>query len=74
MHYAIALAPVIGVTLHNLNAVVRNQFTPVFGLVIGMFFYITIRDLIPSGAEGKPLEYFLGTFTYLSIIIAANIQ
>lgn len=68
----ISIAPIIGAYIHISNLIGETLFNPVFGTVIGIFFYITIRDSIPSGTKGKPLEYLLGTILYLVIIFIAN--
>lgn len=69
---AITVAPIIGVLLHNLGAVADHHFNPVFGTVIGMFFYVVIRDSIPREDRGKPIEYIAGTIIYLTIILASK--
>jgi len=70
--YAVSLAPILGVLTHRTGLLARGQFNPIFGTVIGMFFYIVIRDSIPEGEKGRPLEYLLGSVTYLAVILAAN--
>lgn len=69
---AITVAPLIGVLLHNLGAVAEHHFNPVFGTVIGMFFYVVIRDSIPREDRGRPKEYIAGAMLYLAVILAAN--
>lgn len=70
--YAITLAPLLGVLIHNLGTVADHHFNPLFGTVIGMFFYIVIRDSIPRDDRGQPKEYIAGMIIYLAIILAAN--
>jgi hypothetical protein len=66
---AIALAPLIGVALHQFGNLIENYFGILFGTVIGMFIYVVIRDSIPEEDNGKPLEYLLGMLIYLIIIV-----
>lgn len=68
----VSLAPVIGVLIHRFVEVADGYFNPVFGTVIGMFFYVVIRDSMPKADRGQPLEYIAGTLIYLAVIIAAN--
>lgn len=70
--YGITLAPLLGVLLHNSRIVADQYFDPVFGTVIGMFFYIVIRDSIPREDRGKPKEYVAGIVIYLAVILVAN--
>lgn len=72
MKYIITLAPLLGVMIHNLGTVADRHFNPVFGTVIGMFFYIVIRDSIPRDERGQPKEYMAGMIIYLAVILAAN--
>lgn len=69
---AISVAPVIGVLLHNLGNISSQHFNPVFGTVVGMFFYVVIRDSMPDQDRGQPTEYILGVIAYLTVILAAN--
>lgn len=69
---AISIAPILGVLTYQLGSITENYFNPVFGTVIGMFFYVVIRDSIPRNDRGQPLEYVLGALIYLTIIIALN--
>lgn len=68
----LALAPLLGVQLHIYGAISRNLFNPIFGTAIGMFFYVVIRDSIPEGEKGMPVEYIAGAGAYLAVILAAN--
>jgi hypothetical protein len=70
--YAITVAPLLGVLIHNLGTVAEHHFNPVFGTVIGMFFYIVIRDSIPRDERGQPKEYIAGMIIYLAVILAAT--
>lgn len=69
---AVSAAPVLGVALHNFDLVTSQHFEPVFGTVIGMFFYVAIRDSMPEGDRGKPVEYIIGAALYLAVILFAN--
>lgn len=68
----LAIAPLIGVKLHIYGVLSEGLFNPIFGTAIGMFFYVVIRDSIPEGEKGMPLEYILGAGAYLTVILAAN--
>lgn len=68
----LSLAPVLGVLIHNIGLVANHQFNLVFGTVIGMFFYVAIRDSIPDGDKGQPAEYLAGMAIYLTVILIAN--
>ena len=68
----ISIAPVIGVLLHQFGNISTQHFNPVFGTVVGMFFYVVIRDSMPDQDRGQPLEYIIGAIAYLAIILAAN--
>jgi len=70
--FAISIAPVLRL-LHNIGTISIQQFNPVFGTVVGMFFYVVIRDSMPDEDRGKPIEYILGILTYMAVILAANI-
>ena len=70
--YVVSLAPILGVLIHRTGLLTRGQFNLVFGTVIGMFFYIVIRDSIPEGNKGKPAEYTAGMLIYLIVILIAN--
>lgn len=69
---AVSLAPVIGVAAHRLGSVSSHLFNPLFGTVIGMFFYIVIRDSIPRDDRGRPAEYVAGVLIYLAVIFAST--
>lgn len=69
----ISIAPIIGVLLHNTGNISNQYFNPVFGTVIGMFFYVVIRDSMPDEDRGQPTEYILGVLAYLAIILASNL-
>jgi hypothetical protein len=70
--YGITLAPLLGVLIHSMNVIADQHFNPVFGTVIGMFFYIVVRDSIPRDDRGRPKEYIAGMIVYLAVILAAN--
>jgi len=70
--YAVTAAPLIGVLLHNQRAIAEQYFNSIFGTVIGMFFYVVIRDSIPREDKGRPLEYLLGMIIYILIIFWAG--
>ena len=72
MKLVVSIAPLIGVTIHKLNFVKDSQFSLVFGLVIGMFFYVVIKDSMPKEDQGKPFEYIIGMILYLSVILIVN--
>jgi hypothetical protein len=69
---AVSAAPLIGVALHNLHIISSSVFRPVFGVVTGMFLYIAIRDSIPGGEDGKPVEFIVGSLIYLGVIVASR--
>lgn len=69
----ISIAPLIGVLIHATNLIAETRFHFIFGTVIGMFFYIVIRDSIPGEDRGKPKEYITGMFLYLSVILLAKL-
>lgn len=71
--YSISLAPILGVLIHNFGNIADQYFNFVFGTVIGMFFYIVVRDSIPRDEKGKPKEYMIGVMIYLAIILITNI-
>ena len=68
----ISSAPILGVSLYYSGAISSELFNPIFGTIIGIIFYVAIRDSIPQGEEGRPNEYLLGVITYLAIIIAVR--
>lgn len=68
----ISSAPVLGVSLFHSGIISEHFFNPIFGTLIGILFYVAIRDSIPDGREGRPNEYLLGTIIYLAIIIAVR--
>jgi hypothetical protein len=49
--YGITLAPLLGVLIHSMKVISDQHFNAVFGTVIGMFFYIVIRDLYREMTE-----------------------
>lgn len=69
---AISAAPLLGVLAYSAVPIAENYFNPLFGTVIGMFFYVVVRDSIPRDDQGQPVEYVLGAVIYLAIILAAN--
>lgn len=69
----ISVAPLIGVLLHNIGAVTENGFKLLFGSVLGMFFYVVIRDSIPKEDKGMPKEYVAGMLVYLAVIFASRL-
>lgn len=69
----VSLAPIFGVIMHSTGFLTELVFNPVFGVVTGMFIYVVIRDSIPSGKEGRPLEYVLGGLIYLLVIITVKL-
>ncbi|MFB6245877.1 MAG: hypothetical protein ABEJ03_06050 [Candidatus Nanohaloarchaea archaeon] len=72
MKLLVSVAPLLGVTIHVLGSIPSRTFTPVFGAVTGMFFYIAVRDSIPHGEDGRPLEYLAGMTLYLAVMVAAS--
>lgn len=68
----ISIAPIGGVVLQRSHAISQEVFNPVFGLVIGMFIYVVIRDSIPRGDHGQPHEYLTGMILYTAVILAAQ--
>ncbi|MFB6214132.1 MAG: hypothetical protein ABEJ07_06245 [Candidatus Nanohaloarchaea archaeon] len=68
----ISVAPVLGALIHRIGAVASHHFNPIFGTVIGMFFFIVVRDSIPREERGKPTEYLIGMVIYLAVIIMAK--
>lgn len=68
----LSLAPVTGVLLYIYGLISEGLFNPIFGTAIGMFFYVVIRDSIPRGDKGRPLEYIIGAGAYLAVILIAN--
>jgi len=69
----ISAAPLLGYILHNYRVLSPGLFPQLFGLVIGMFIYVVVRDSIPRGEEGKPVEYVLGLASYLAVIVLASV-
>lgn len=69
---AVSVAPLLGVVFHQAGIVSRQLFDPLFGTVIGMFFYVVIRDSIPGEEVGCPREFIVGMLVYLSVILVAN--
>lgn len=69
---AVSIAPLLGVLTYTTGLITDQHFNPVFGTVIGMFFYIVIRDSIPEEDRGRPAEYLVGTIIYLAIIFTAR--
>lgn len=69
---AISVAPVLGVLFYSLDLISDWFYFPVFGTVIGMFFYVVIRDSIPDEDRGKPLEFLAGMLIYLAAILLAS--
>lgn len=67
-----SLAPLTGVAVHGMRVLPADGFSAVLGLVIGMFFYVVIRDSMPGEGRGKPLEYVTGVILYLAVIALAN--
>ena len=70
--FIISIAPLIGALAHNLGSFADQHFHLLFGTVIGMFFYVVIRDSIPGDEQGRPTEYLAGTLIYLAVILVAN--
>jgi hypothetical protein len=68
----LVMAPLFGVLAHLSGIISEHLFNPIFGTAIGMFFYVVIRDSIPEGKKGRPLEYLIGSATYLTVIFIAN--
>jgi hypothetical protein len=69
---AVSLAPILGALLHRSEFIGEAAFETVFGTVIGMFVYVVIRDSIPRGDRGLPLEYAAGALFYIAVIFAAG--
>lgn len=69
---SISIAPLVGVLFYQQPWMTERLFDPVFGVVVGMFMYVVIRDSIPSDDKGKPVEYLAGTLLYLILILALN--
>ncbi len=69
----VSITPVLGVLVYSAGMVSSSLFHPVFGLVIGMFMYVVIRDSIPRDDNGQPVEYVLGVLIYLAVILAASL-
>lgn len=68
----ISSSPLIGVLVFNLGMVTQSFFNLVFGMVVGMFFYVVIRDSIPDGDRSHPSEYLAGVMIYFAVILIAN--
>jgi len=67
-----SLAPMAGVLVYMFELISQSLFVPIFGTAIGMFFYVGVRDSIPNGDKGRPLEYLLGILLYLGVVLLAN--
>lgn len=71
--HLISAAPLLGVIAYSTDIVKIAYFEPLFGAVIGMFFYVVVRDSIPRDEKGQPKEFLAGTLLYLLVIIATTI-
>lgn len=65
----ISTAPLIGVAFQKAGVISSSVFNSLFGLVIGMFMYVVIRDSIPEGENGRPEEFVAGFVLYLAVIL-----
>lgn len=65
----ISTAPILGVLVYSAEFFSKELFNPIFGLIVGMFFYVVIRGSIPIKDKGKPVEYTAGVILYLVIIL-----
>ena len=52
----------------NINPILNLAF---LGFVIGSLFYIVMRHSIPTGREGRPLYFLLGSLIYVVLILAS---
>jgi hypothetical protein len=66
---SISASPLLGVTAYGYGILPGYVFQAVFGLVVGMFIYVVVRDSIPRGEKGKPFEYLAGVLIYLVLIL-----
>lgn len=68
-HLLIPFGPVIG-TLIGLVFVQNNlQVFFILAITTGVIFYITVRDVIPMGREGKPLYFLTGTLVAVTTFL-----
>lgn len=72
--YLISAAPLLGVIAYKMEILKVAYFEPLFGAVIGMFFYVVIRDSIPKDEKGQPKEFVAGTLIYLVFILATTMM
>ena len=51
-----------------------NQFVydAVFAFIVGVFFYVTIREVLPEREKGKPSYFLLGAVLFTLVIILIN--
>jgi len=54
------VGPVLGAFFGSLLIANKTQLFLVFSMAMGFVLYIVIRDIIPTGKEGKPMYFILG--------------
>lgn len=56
-----SVAPIVGTFIGFLLIENKTQLFLAFSVTMGVILYIIIRDMIPTGKEGKPIYFVLGT-------------
>ena len=65
-------APVVGVLIGLLLITSNTLLFLVLSFATGVILYIVIRDVIPSGGEGKPTFFVVGVLLTVAIFILLN--
>jgi len=63
---------IIGFILYVFVPVHQFVYDAIFAFIVGVFFYVTIREVLPEREHGKPLYFLLGAGVFTSIIILLN--
>lgn len=63
----LASSPLLGVALGESSVIPLAAFDALYGLIVGSFFYIVIKDLLPERQHGLPLWFIIGAAILLAL-------
>jgi len=67
------VGPIAGTLIGLLLIENKTQLFLVFSTTMGLILYIMIRDMIPTGKEGKPMYFILGALIAIATFLIFEI-
>lgn len=63
---------IIGFLLVSFVPINQFVYDAIFAFIVGVFFYVTIREVLPEREKGKPLYFLLGAVLFTLVIVLLN--